>query len=116
MMHDHPDEQVAYAVLRGPLKLEDALFVARKSNRIAPLQVVRHDRVLGAEHIRSAALHAARAQREGRMHAKTLEVEFTRYLAGERQISDALAKVGLASSTSTPLKSNNTASVTLTSP
>ncbi|MES2155208.1 MAG: KEOPS complex subunit Cgi121 [bacterium] len=97
-MHDYPDEQVAFAALRGPIRLEDALFTARKSNRIAPLQVVRHDRVLGAAHIRSAALHANRAQAEGRMHAKSLEVEFVRYLAGERQISDALAKMGLPDS------------------
>ncbi len=94
-MNDFPDEQVAFAALRGPLRLEDALFTARKSNKIAPLQVVRHDLVLGSDHIRSAALHAHRAQAEGRMHAKTLEVEFVRYLAGERQISAALDKMGL---------------------
>lgn len=94
-VHDFPDELVAYAVLRGPIRLPDALFTAGKSNRIAPLQVVRHDRVVGAPHLRSAALHALRAEREGRMQAKTIEVEFIRYLAGERQIQAAIAKMGL---------------------
>ncbi len=94
-MNDFPDEELAFTALRGPLRLEDALFTARKSNRIAPLQVVRHDRVVGADHLRSAAMHAKRAQTEGRMHAKTIEVEFLRYLAGERQISAAIEKMGL---------------------
>lgn len=99
LVHDVPDEQVAYAVLRGPIRLRDALFTAGKSNRIAPLQVVRHDRVVGPAHLRSAALHALRAQREGRMQANTVEVEFIRYLAGERQIQAAITKMGLPETT-----------------
>jgi tRNA threonylcarbamoyladenosine modification (KEOPS) complex Cgi121 subunit len=94
-MLDFPDEDVALAGLRGPLRLEDVLFQAKKSARIAPLQVVRADRVVGPDHVRSAATHAARAMAQGRAHAKTLEVEFVRYLAGERQVKAALAKVGL---------------------
>lgn len=94
-MLDFPDDDVALMGLRGPLRLEDVLFQAKKSTRIAPLQVVRADRVVGAEHVRSAARHASRSLREGRAHAKTLEVEFVRYLAGERQVKAALLKVGL---------------------
>ena len=94
-MLDFPDDDVACLGVRGPLRLEDVLFQAKKSSRIAPLQVVRADRVVGAEHVRSAATHAARAMREGRNHAKTLEVEFVRYLAGERQVKAALDKVGI---------------------
>ncbi|HUR60755.1 MAG TPA: KEOPS complex subunit Cgi121 [Candidatus Thermoplasmatota archaeon] len=94
-MMDFPEEQVAFAGLAGPLRLEDVLFAARKSNRIAPLQVVRADRVVGADHVRSAAAHAQRAFRESRAQAETLEVEFLRYLAGERQIKRALDKMGL---------------------
>lgn len=94
-MLDFPDEDVALAGLRGPLRLEDVLFQAKKSARIAPLQVVRADRVVGPDHVRSAATHAVRAMAEGRAHAKSLEVEFVRYLAGERQVRAALAKVGL---------------------
>lgn len=94
-MLDFPDEDVALVGLRGRLGLEDVLFTARKSARIAPLQVVRADRVVGPAHVRSAALHARRSIAEGRAHARSLEVEFVRYLAGERQVKAALAKVGL---------------------
>jgi KEOPS complex subunit Cgi121 len=94
-MKDFPEEEVAVAGILGPLRLEDILFVARKSNRIGPLQVVRAGIVVGTDHVRSAALHARRAEREGRMQAKTIEVEFTRYLAGERQIKSALEKAGV---------------------
>lgn len=94
-MKDFPDEVVAMAGVKGPLKLHDILFVARKSNRIASLQVVRADRVMGEDHVRSAARHARRAMVEGRNQAETVDVEFLRYLAGERQIKHALAKMGL---------------------
>jgi KEOPS complex subunit Cgi121 len=94
-MKDFPDEGVCMAGILGPLKVDDILFIAAKSNRIAPLQVVRSDRVVGAEHVRSAGMHALRAQKEGRMQAKTLEVEFVRYLAGERQIKNAIEKMGI---------------------
>lgn len=86
---------MAVAGVVGPLRLEDVLYVAQKSNRIAPLQAVRADLVVGLDHVRMAASHAARAQREGRMQAKTLEVEFVRYMSGERQIRAALEKMGL---------------------
>ncbi|MCA1810762.1 MAG: hypothetical protein LC623_01980 [Halobacteriales archaeon] len=94
-MMDYPAEQVALCGVVGPLRLEDVLFAAQKSSRIAPLQVVRADRVVGADHVRSAALHAHRAFAEGRAQADALEVEFLRYLAGERQIRRALDKMGL---------------------
>ena len=94
-MNDWPDEDVACQGVLGPLRLDDVLFAATKANRIAPLQVVRHDRVVGADHVRSAAAHARRAFGEGRNHAERLEVEFTRYLAGERQIRRAIEKMGI---------------------
>jgi len=94
-MIDDEEHGVCLAGGRGPLRLEDVLLYARKANRIAPTQVVRADRVVGADHVRSAALHAWRALREGRNHAKRIEVEFLRYLAGERQIQKAIEKMGL---------------------
>ncbi|HLF16432.1 MAG TPA: KEOPS complex subunit Cgi121 [Candidatus Thermoplasmatota archaeon] len=94
-MRDFPAEGVAWAGVQGDLRLADLLFIAQKANRIAPLQLVRADRVVGADHLRSAAMHARRAFDEGRNHADRLEVEFTRYLAGERQIRRALDKMGL---------------------
>lgn len=98
-MKDHPgdqdDEGITVAGVRGPLRLEDALFVAHKANRIGTLQLLRADRVMGIDHLRSAAMHAARAFREGRNQAQSLDVEFLRYVAGERQIKHAIAKMGL---------------------
>lgn len=94
-MIDFPAEELAMAGLRGPLKLEDVLFLAKKSQRIAPLQVVRADRVVGADHVRQAARCARRAIAEGRSQANSLETEFLRYLAAERQVKSALAKMGL---------------------
>ena len=94
-MLDFPDEDLALVGLRGPLKLEDVLFELRKSGRIAPVQVVRADRVVGADHVRQAARLARRAIAEGRGQANSLETEFLRYLAGERQVKSALVKMGL---------------------
>jgi tRNA threonylcarbamoyladenosine modification (KEOPS) complex Cgi121 subunit len=98
-MMDYPDEDLALVGLRGPLRLEDVLFEVRKSGRIAPLQVVRADRVVGADHVRHAARLARRAIAEGRAQANSLETEFLRYLAGERQVKAALAKMGLPEET-----------------
>lgn len=94
-MIDFPDEGLAIAGVLGPLKLEDVLLAAKKANRIAPLQVLRADRVIGADHLRSAAFHAKRAFDEGRNQADNLDVEFTRYAAGERQIRKAIDKMGI---------------------
>lgn len=95
LMRDFADEQVAFAAVKGPLALEDLLFQAKKANRIAPLQLVRADRIVGPDHIRAAAMHAHRAFAEGRNQADRLEVEFVRYLAGRRTIRDALEHMGL---------------------
>jgi tRNA threonylcarbamoyladenosine modification (KEOPS) complex Cgi121 subunit len=94
-MIDFPDEDLAMVGLQGPLNLEDILFQAKKSQRIAPLQVVRADRVVGPDHVRQAARCARRAIAEGRSQANSLETEFLRYLAAERQVKTALAKMGL---------------------
>ena len=90
-----PDIPAAAAGVRGHFRLEDVLFMAAKANRIAPLQVVRADRVVGPQHLAHAAALALRAQAEGRAQAAKPEVEFVRYLAGERQIRSALEKVGV---------------------
>lgn len=94
-MMDFPAEELALVGLRGPIKLGDVLFELRKSGRIAALQVVRADRVVGADHVRQAARCARRAIAEGRSQANSLETEFLRYLAGERQVKSALLKMGL---------------------
>lgn len=85
----------AWTGVKGPLRLEDVLFQAKKANRLAPLQVVRADRVVGADHLATAAFHAKRAFDEGRNKAERLEVEFVRYLAGKRTIKEALNWMGV---------------------
>jgi tRNA threonylcarbamoyladenosine modification (KEOPS) complex Cgi121 subunit len=94
-MRDHADEQLAFAGVLGPLVLDDVLEYARRANRIGSLQVMRADRVVGAEHLLAAWQHARRAMEEGRAQAERPEVEFLRHLAGERQIQRALEKMGI---------------------
>lgn len=94
-MIDCPDERVCVAVVEGPLRLEDLLFQAKKASRLAPVQVVREDRVVGLDHLRTAAAHMWRAMEEGRNQANRPEVEFTRYLAGRRTIQEALTHMGI---------------------
>lgn len=94
-MKTDPELELAATGVRGPLTLENALFQARKASRLAPLQVVRADRVVGLDHLRSAAAHARRAFEEGRNKANDLPVEFARYLSGRRTIREALEHVGV---------------------
>lgn len=100
-MMDFPEEQVCLQAAHGPLKLDDVLFQAKKAGRLAPVQVVRADRVCGDLHVRAAATHMWRAMAEGRNQADKPEVEFTRYLAGKRTIKETLAHVGVTDETTT---------------
>lgn len=67
--------------------------------RGAPLQLVRADRVYGADHLRHAAALAARAIEEGRARSADLATETLVYAAGERQVHKALALLGLQAAT-----------------
>ena len=95
---DDAEIQVCATGYRRAHPLEDLLFLAQKSNRIAPIQLLRHDRVVGWDHVRHAAKLAQRAMKEGRNHAKTLDVEFLRYASGKRQIKEALQLLGIPAS------------------
>ncbi len=55
--------------------------------------------VCGHDHLVSAAEHAERAMREGTNVARSLAVEFMLYASGERQIADALTKMGIREDT-----------------
>lgn len=55
--------------------------------------------VCGRDHLVAAAEHAQRAMREGTNVAKSLAVEFVLYASGERQINDAIAKMGIREDT-----------------
>ena len=67
-----------------------------KARGSAPIQLLRADRVYGADHLRLAATLAARAFSEHRARAADLPTETLVYAAGERQVGKALALLGLA--------------------
>ncbi len=92
--HDEP--RFAATGIRGPLVLDDVLFTAAKANRIAPLQVMRADRVVGPDHLAAAVLHAHRAQQRGTAVADKPELEVLRFASGKRSIRAALDHLGAA--------------------
>ena len=51
------------------------------------------DKILGKEHVISAAIHAERSFEEGTNRSKTILTEVILYAAWERQISKALSKM-----------------------
>lgn len=59
------------------------------------VQLLRADRVHGADHLRLAARLASRAVTEGRARSADLATETLLYAAGERQVGKALALLGL---------------------
>lgn len=60
-----------------------------------PFQLLRADRVYGADHLRHAAALAARALAQRRARSADLATETLVYAAGERQVQRALAFLGL---------------------
>lgn len=75
------------ALLASVRALRDELDVA--------VQVLRADRVVSWRHLWMAAVHAARAARDGRMRAADAAVEFLLYAAADRQIHRALDMMGV---------------------
>lgn len=59
------------------------------------IQVVDADLVCGKDHLLSAYQHAVRAFEEKRNSMKRISMEILLYLSGERQISDAIKKMGV---------------------
>ncbi len=59
------------------------------------LQFLDADKILGKEHVHSAIEHAQRAFERKKNISSTLAMEILIYAAGEPQISNALAKIGL---------------------
>lgn len=80
-----------------PGPVEDRLEAAKKRGSAHGVEVQLLDAryVCGRDHLVTAAEHAERAMREGRNAAKSLAVEFVLYASGERQISEAIAKMGI---------------------
>ena len=76
---------------------EDRLAVVRRLG--GDLQILDARFVCGRDHLVSAAEHAERAMREGMNVAKSLAVEFVLCASGERQIAEALTKMGIRDET-----------------
>lgn len=55
--------------------------------------VVDGDKIFGAVHVRSAAIHAAKATADGRNASDSLAMETLLYASGERQLSAAIKKM-----------------------
>jgi len=77
----NPEARLAVAGSLGDVQLLDARLVC------------------GRDHLVAAAEHAERAMREHTNVARSLAVEFVVYASGERQIADALAKMGVRDDT-----------------
>jgi len=82
---------------KGPAREPDSRLALART--IGEIQLLDARLVCGRDHLVAAAEHAERAMREGTNVAKTLAVEFVLYAAGERQISDAIRKVGVRDDT-----------------
>ncbi len=60
----------------------------------AEVLVLRSDMVFGEDHLRSALYHARKAMAEGRSVSESLAIETLLYASGERQLSNAIKKMG----------------------
>lgn len=65
-----------------------------------PFQLIRVDRVAGVNHLFSAAEHALVAQERGARISHSVEMDILLYAAGERQIKEAIRKLGVEQTTS----------------
>jgi len=84
--------------VKGKIKSRDS-FIKKieeysKSLNVA-IQVVDANLVYGFNHLYSAAQHAIRAMRRGTNSMKSLAMEILLYAAGERQIKNAIGKIGV---------------------
>ena len=87
---------------RGPPRPSSEMLAAvQRVGSSSSIQLLDARFVLGHSHLVSAAEHASRAMRQGTNVARTLPVEFVLYASGERQIAQALEKMGLREDTET---------------
>lgn len=72
-----------------------ALEIARRVEGALAIQLLHWRRVMGPLHLLQASLLAYKAFREGRMASRSLSMELLLYAAGEKQIKDAIDKLGV---------------------
>lgn len=97
---------IAVAAYRGHVSDLKALLAhvqTHGSHYECELQLLDATRVMGPDHLQSAAQHATRAFTEGRNAAATRALETLRYASGERQIAKALQKMGLREGEQVPV-------------
>lgn len=88
------------SILGGKIKTYSVSEILEKikhyslKNRIT-IAILNADFVLGKEHLLSAAEHALRAFEKKRNLSKHLETEILLYASGERQINEAIDKIGI---------------------
>ncbi len=89
---------------RGIVKARDAVLrqaQAWAAERGVDVLLADASVVFGREHLESAALHAERARDAGLMATRSLSMEALLYLAGQRQVADAIRIAGLKDGTET---------------
>ncbi len=91
-----------FAGARGNVKdREDILRRAQAwaAERSADVLLADASAVFGREHLESAAFHAERSRDAGTMTMRSLSMEALLYLAGQRQVADAIRVAGLKDGT-----------------
>lgn len=88
----------AVGKIQDPGYVLNKLRVISEKNKIE-IQILDANSVFGKNHILSAFKHALRAFKENRNSMRKFSMEFTLYLAGERQIKDAIRKTGISEET-----------------
>ncbi|MEM4700420.1 MAG: KEOPS complex subunit Cgi121 [Candidatus Nezhaarchaeales archaeon] len=76
------------------VSIEEALIKVREVGGVLAVQLFDWRRVVGPVHLLQASVLAYKAFKEGRMLSRSLSMEVMLYAAGERQIKDAIAKLG----------------------
>lgn len=78
-------------------RVDEVLGRARSAG--AEVLLLDGDMVFGADHIRSALMHAKKATDEGRNSSDSMAMETLLYASGERQLSSAIRKMSAGDAT-----------------
>ena len=83
----------------SPKNIEEFFRLAAEKHPTVSIQVVDLDRVPGHRYLTLAVVNAIHSFRSNHPIGKTLGIELLLYLAGERQITEALKRVGVTAET-----------------
>lgn len=91
---------MTYAIGGARGRIEDPEKIIRQvqewaSSRSGEVLLADARAVFGRDHIESAVRHAVRAQSGGNMVAHSISLETLRYLAAQRQVTDAIRAAGI---------------------